>query len=649
MNSDPVDSSVSYAYNKAGQLLNGTGSGFGSVSQFTSTALPIKYRAWGAVKQINYGNGLKYDHTYNARLQLTRRTFTPVSTAASVNDYAYYPDGRLKSKLLFSTPTYFDRSYSYDHVGRLTQARTDGEARGQTGSGPYHQDYVYDVWNNLGRTNNTLWGYPQPTDAPTYTNNRHPGMFYDNAGNVTASGGISHTYDAASRQTYASGGGVVGGPPPQPIYPVWEIANTYDGNGQYVKRAELRRYPNPSGVTTTNYYVRSSVLGGAILVELNAQGNKAKSYVYAAGDRLAKHEPASAVAPVAWYIIEPLTGDWGEAKSNGDFMGDKGANLDPLGADTPPNDPYLLDPTPTYIESRPNEPLYIDGGDPFDLSGGCTLDGVPVSCNFAAQLEQSETAAYIPYGQATRFNPKTGGYETFSAFADGRQGFVPVGGLGDLNAAYPADANGRRTGPNFYDGSALSRGSAFPVLSSIGGGSLSRFQQRQGGQQSGGQGQKKVAWVTLVTPCGQPTWEQVTGPDGIFNQLLKPLGVEQTWTGARFVYKQTTTRSYGEFITIAKKLGWDGFSTDPHYKHWGDDDFRKQYNGEWYHLSVKRPIDSLPGAGNRYVIDPTAPPLDFSIHWEEARPGSWGHFVNFISSTVTRTPIEQYRGLPPCK
>jgi YD repeat-containing protein len=149
------DSSVSYAYDKAGQLLNVTGSGFGSVTQFTSTTYPIKYRAWGAVQQMNYGNGLQAAHTYNARLQLARRTFTTVNYGATDNDYAYYPDGRLKSKLL-STFNLFDRSYSYDHVGRLTQARTANEARGLTGTGPYRQDYVYDVWNNLGRTNNEM-------------------------------------------------------------------------------------------------------------------------------------------------------------------------------------------------------------------------------------------------------------------------------------------------------------------------------------------------------------------------------------------------------------------------------------------------------------------------------------------------------------
>jgi hypothetical protein len=265
-----TDTTTIYAYDKAGQLLSVGGSGYGGVTQFTSPTSTIKYRAWGAVKQMNYGNGLQTSHTYNARLQLSRRTFTTVNYGASDNDYAYYPDGRLKTRLLNNSGSDFDRSYSYDHAARLLQARTSGEARGLGGTGPYHQDYVYDVWNNLGRTNNTLWGYPQPTDAPTYTNNRHPGNFYDNAGNVTVSSGISHTYNAASRQSVATGGGYVGGPPPQPIYPVWEIANNYDGDGLYVKRAETRRYPNPQGVVTTNYYVRSGVLGGALLVELNA-------------------------------------------------------------------------------------------------------------------------------------------------------------------------------------------------------------------------------------------------------------------------------------------------------------------------------------------------------------------------------------------
>lgn len=228
-----------------------------------------------------------------------------------------------------------------------------------------------------------MWNHSLGTDNPTYTDNRRQGWGYDQAGNVTSNDGQAHSYDAAGRQAAASGGGFVGGPSPDPIYPVWEIASNNGGNGGYVKRTETRRTQTGSTVNTTattSYFVRSTLLGGQILVELNDQGNKVKSYVYAAGTRLAKHDlsqPSS--SQVLWYLGDPVTGDWGEAKSNGDFVNTKW--MDPLGAEIPTGDPYPLDPDPTYVEMRDDEPLYIEGGDPFDYSGGFTLDGLPVSCN----------------------------------------------------------------------------------------------------------------------------------------------------------------------------------------------------------------------------------------------------------------------------
>ncbi len=378
-----TDTTVNYNFDKTGRLLDVGGSGFGGITQFISPSLPVKYRAWGAIKQIKYSNGLQTDYEYNLRMQTSRYTLTTVSSGAYGNDYVYYPEGRIKTSLDYTTPTDIDRSFSYDHAGRLLESLTGGEARGGTGTGAYRQTYSYDVWGNLSRPGNLLWNHSLGTDTPTYADNRRQGWGYDEAGNVTSNDGQTHSYDAAGRQAAASGGGFVGGPPPAPIYPVWEIASNNGGNGGYVKRTETRRTQTGSTVNTTattSYFVRSTLLGGQILVELNDQGNKVKSYVYAAGTRLAKHDlsqPSS--SQVLWYLGDPVTGDWGEAKSNGDFVNTKW--MDPLGAEVPTGDPYPLDPDPTYVEMRDDEPLYIEGGDPFDYSGGCTLDGLPISCN----------------------------------------------------------------------------------------------------------------------------------------------------------------------------------------------------------------------------------------------------------------------------
>jgi hypothetical protein len=140
-------------------------------------------------------------------------------------------------------------------------------------------------------------------------------------------------------------------------------------------------------------------------------------------------------------------------------------------------------------------------------------------------------------------------------------------------------------------------------------------------------------------PCGEPPWEQVIGPNGIFNRLLNPIGVEHTWTGDRHSYTVTKPGSFTDFEGRVKANGWENFSTDPHPDHWGDNDYRKQYNGEWYHLSMKRP-------GSDFNPD-IAGPARFSLHWEEAKPGSTGHFLNFLGSKLSGIPIKAFNPCTP--
>ena len=52
---DPFNASVSYQYNKAGELIVVGGGGYAGLSQYTSQATPIKYRAWGGLKYADGG------------------------------------------------------------------------------------------------------------------------------------------------------------------------------------------------------------------------------------------------------------------------------------------------------------------------------------------------------------------------------------------------------------------------------------------------------------------------------------------------------------------------------------------------------------------------------------------------------------------
>jgi len=117
-----------------------------------------------------------------------------------------------------------DRSYEYDHVGRLVISHSGAEARahaysGQWGTmdGPYSQGYDYDVWGNV--THKYGWGGEvqgggagQSSDIwYSYANNRRTdsGFSYDASGNLTFDGGQTFTYDVTGQQASASYGGYI--------------------------------------------------------------------------------------------------------------------------------------------------------------------------------------------------------------------------------------------------------------------------------------------------------------------------------------------------------------------------------------------------------------------------------------------------------
>src|SRR5205085_2169352 len=168
-----------------------------------------------------------------------------------------------------------DRSYDYDHLGRLTVSHTGYEARlhmnrqqagDPTTYGAYSQVYNYDRWGNI--TSRQGWGGWNASVSYNYANNRNTAVGYDASGNLTNDGG-QYTYDAAGRQTYSTY---------PPDWNGYTLAQGYDGDGQRVVKAD-------GGVTT--YYLRSSVLGGQVVAELDGGGGWQRGYVYMGGQMLA--------------------------------------------------------------------------------------------------------------------------------------------------------------------------------------------------------------------------------------------------------------------------------------------------------------------------------------------------------------------------
>jgi hypothetical protein len=179
-----------------------------------------------------------------------------------------------------------DRSYQYDQVGALVIAHSGAEARasaysGQWGTmdGPYSHGYDYDKFGNL--THRYGWGgeVQEGTAGQTsdkyysYSNNRNQrdGFTYDPVGNLTNDVAQTYSYDATGQQRSASSNAYL-------------IQQGYDGDG-------LRGQKIENGVTT--WYVRSSVLGGQVVAEMDGAGNWSRGYVYAGGTLLAVQQSNS--------------------------------------------------------------------------------------------------------------------------------------------------------------------------------------------------------------------------------------------------------------------------------------------------------------------------------------------------------------------
>lgn len=116
----------------------------------------------------------------------------------ATKSYDYEADGRLSfSHDLINSR--FDRSYAYDHAGRITEALSGAEARneGFTNLRPYKETFSYDALGHLEeRPVNIAWSGPGGAFSPshqTYQNERNTAWQYDTDGNLTDSGNVQYT------------------------------------------------------------------------------------------------------------------------------------------------------------------------------------------------------------------------------------------------------------------------------------------------------------------------------------------------------------------------------------------------------------------------------------------------------------------------
>jgi hypothetical protein len=221
---------------------------------------------------------------------------------------------------------------------------------------------------------------------------------------------MQYGYDAAGRMISAS---------------QRSISQSFDGDGQLAKRVD-------NGQTV--YYVRSSVLGGASVIEVNQYGQRLRGYVYASGQRIAKQEGGQ----VSWDIRD-VSGTSQQMVSVAGQMTSR-VETDPLGT-------IVENPNPSSGGGAVynTNPLGFYGT-PQAPSMGCRMNGVETPCSMVMSALQSGAAAQCPPQGCTRYNSDAnngqGGFEFYRAYSDGLEGW------GAVNSYSNGDGSLGRYSPN---------------------------------------------------------------------------------------------------------------------------------------------------------------------------------------------------------
>ena len=333
---------ISYTRDTTGRLTAVSGSPFGGVTQYVSN---IKYRAWGARRELTYGNNHTASTQYNSRLLPASYSLSNVMTRS----YSYFTDGRLSTSALAEDGS-FNRAYEYDHAGRLKSDTTPSS---------FAQELTYDVWGNVTQSNGWHWSR-FISAAGTYVNNRNTAWQYNAAGQVTSNGDNAFAYDAAGQISKFWKQGLV--PPASTML--------YDGDGQLLR-----------GANSNLYNLRSTVLGGRVVAEVLNTGQRTRGFVYAEGEEVLALQ-YDGTNHVVWEDRDPAEQSVRQADNTGAVVDELEETVS--GAKIEKEDPYPTDPGFTGADTDGQYPHIGTVGRP---TTGCTLEGVALpNCYILSDL-----------------------------------------------------------------------------------------------------------------------------------------------------------------------------------------------------------------------------------------------------------------------
>lgn len=359
---DPFNATISYGYDFTGRFSSVTGTSFGGVTTYASNP---QYRAWGALKSLTCGNSKNLSIGYNNRLMPSSYEVPGVLKKS----YQRNNDGSIQfTQDQLTTNSKFDRSYTYDHVGRVMTALTGAEARGggPTDDRPYNEALSYDSFGHLTSRTARQWNRDVSDGPNTFVNNRNSSWSYDADGRITMSSTGSYSHDAAAN--------IVSFGDNDPF----KTDQVFDGDGRRLRTTQFR-YDEETDQWVTDsvtYYVNSTVLR-ALVSEVTAAGGKQRTIVYANGNVLAKQNVSGGTQTVTWDHREPSG-----ASVRGTDVAAQGAGevgeLDPLGANAGLFKPITWSPPRSTGELVPFRGLPDMG----TSGGGCAQAGVSGPCGY---------------------------------------------------------------------------------------------------------------------------------------------------------------------------------------------------------------------------------------------------------------------------
>ncbi|MEP6847750.1 MAG: hypothetical protein ABI999_02760 [Acidobacteriota bacterium] len=200
---EPFGAVFNYGYDKAGRptVVDPTAA-YGDLSSGQAIVSSMQYRAFGSLKQADYGNGSRAVVTYNSRLQPASYWFTNTSNSQILfgKDYSYSTtgnndnDGLLKQSVNYNDTissterSKRNRTNQFDAQGRIS--KSDAGPYGVTGfgpnitNGPFQQSFSYDTFGYLLSVGDRDFdlnvigcvGCPRLTSySETFSNNRTTG------------------------------------------------------------------------------------------------------------------------------------------------------------------------------------------------------------------------------------------------------------------------------------------------------------------------------------------------------------------------------------------------------------------------------------------------------------------------------------------